>query len=225
MELFVKSQIKLGCRVLLSQIRCQLFFLFLSVSVIHPKAVRRLSRRRNPWPWPTMATWICNCYTSQGRAPPRTLLTAFRLEASTSITYFWLLAALSRGGDICCTGKKAADRTNLICCWRAMWPRTLAPTNRTPGGKRRTLGKGDKTSQDIHNEWTSSFFFLTPCNVNIKWLQPTSHQAHYWVDPQMLIFRVFVLARIKGTTWWVVSSMCQEGDKTSRVSSHDIQRR
>lgn len=47
----------------LSQIHCQLCCLFccaFSFSVSHPKALRRLRRRRSPWPWPMMVTWICN---------------------------------------------------------------------------------------------------------------------------------------------------------------------
>lgn len=85
------NQVGLPCAAKSDTLSAFLSCLFISAS--HPKPPRRLFPRRNRWPWPTMATWICNgaAIPHKDALGPRTdSLTASWLLASTSITYYLL---------------------------------------------------------------------------------------------------------------------------------------
>lgn len=130
MELFVKTEITLGWPVQLSQIHCQhffhvCFFFSSSFSASHPKALRLLLHHRNPWPWPTMVTLICN-----QAGIPHTWVRPLSLRKTESSLltntpcHILQITELLDLGDFMLQ-QRHCDAV-VICCWRVMQPRLLA---------------------------------------------------------------------------------------------------
>lgn len=218
MGFFVRdwNQVGLPCAAKSDTLSAFLSCLFISVS--HPKPLRRLLHRRSPWPWPTMATWICN----QAAIPHKDALSLGQTPDCIQIVVYCRL-----GVTICCSGncivkmqQTDSDDHTWFAAEGQCSPELSSPQKRRD--QSRTWWKWDRRSLG-KNGLLVSFLNCLQCERTVEALfcqQHVTRTSKRQRQSGSTGVDFFCVSRIRGTTWLFVLCLCREGDETSRVSSH-----